>query len=141
MRRQHNTRSRSRIESQLTSLPIECLVEVLRFLETDELLGAAWTCQRFQQAARDSALWSHTHFSLADWHVRLERYFAQDTTRMHHDHTGKWSRCVCRLTNVSIARRFFYAPPSAGTPCATAFSSPASTSTMAATRHCCSRRA
>ena len=39
-------------ESLLVSLPTECLVEVLRFLEIHELLDVAWTCRRVHQAAQ-----------------------------------------------------------------------------------------
>ena len=85
----------------LVSLPTECLVEVLRYLEIHELLEVAWTCRRMHQAARDSALWSHTHFSIADWRAILQRHFVEDRTRRTEDHTGTWTRCVCSLTQVT----------------------------------------
>ena len=90
----------------LLSLPTECLVEVLRNLEVDELLEVAWTCRRVAQAAQDSALWTHTRFTTADWAV-LQRHFVPDLTRRTKDHTGVWTRCVCRLTQV--CRRYLLA--------------------------------
>jgi hypothetical protein len=88
-------------ESLLTSLlPTECLIEILRCLEVHELLDAAWTCKRIQQAAQDRALWGRTHFSVADWKSVLKRHFAEDPSKRTEDHTGVWTRCVCRLTQV-----------------------------------------
>ena len=87
-------------ESLLISLPTECLVEVLRYLEIHELLEVAWTCRRFHDAAQDTALWGHTHFSVAEWRTTLQRHFIEDRQRRVTDHTGVWTRCVCRVTQV-----------------------------------------
>ena len=74
-------------------------MSILQCLEIHELLDVAWTCKRIQHAARDRALWSRTHFSTQDWQS-LQRHFAEDASRRTVDHTGKWTRCVCRLTQV-----------------------------------------
>lgn len=89
-------------ESLLVSLlPMECLVEVLRYLEVHELLDVAWTCKRFHLAAQDHALWDRTHFSVSDWQSVLQRHFAEDPAKKpNKDHTGTWSRCICRLNQV-----------------------------------------
>ena len=89
-------------ESLLVSLlPMECLVEVLRYLEVHELLDVAWTCKRFHLAAQDHALWDRTHFSVADWQSVLQRHFAEDPAKKpNKDHTGTWSRCICKLNQV-----------------------------------------
>ena len=86
---QHDAR-----EALLVSLPTECLVEVLRYLEIHELLEVAWTCRRVHQAAQDAALWNHTHFSVADWRTTLQKHFVEDRQRRNTDHTGVWTRCV-----------------------------------------------
>ena len=88
-------------DAPVISLPQECLVEILSYLEIQQLLQVAWTCRRFQQAAQDSALWNRTHFSVADWRQDLQRHFERDPNRnIHRDHTGIWTRCVCRVTEV-----------------------------------------
>ena len=96
-------RSGSR-ESLFTSLlPTECIVEVLKCLEIHELLDVAWTCKRIQHAARDSAIWHRTHFSAADWRSVLQRHFQEDPEKRNKDHTGVWTRCTCRLTQVRVS--------------------------------------
>ena len=92
-------------DSALILLPTECLVEVLQFLEVHELLEVAWTCRRMRHAAQDSALWSYTRFSTAPWYAdeKLSRHFEADITRRHRDHTGMWTRCTSRLTQVTGA--------------------------------------
>ena len=92
-------------EPLLTSLPTECLVEVLKCLEIDELLVAAWTCKRVHQAAQDAALWDHSHFSIADWRAVLQRHFVEDESRRTKDHTGVWTRCVLQLTKVALSAK------------------------------------
>ena len=55
------------VVSLLITLPTECLIEILHYLEIHELLDAAWTCRRIHAASQDMALWGQTHFSTADW--------------------------------------------------------------------------
>ena len=96
-----STRGQGAQRADIISLPTECLIEVLKYLDIHELLGAAWTCTRFRDAARDDALWGRTHFSTADWSDVLQRHFRPTGARTH-DHTGCWTRCESLLTKVSI---------------------------------------
>ena len=86
----------------LMSLPTECLVEVLRFLDIHELLVSAWTCHRLFDVAQDDTLWDRTHFSTANWADALRSHFEADP-KAFEDHTGIWTRCKCLLTKVRFA--------------------------------------
>ena len=88
------------VVSLLITLPTECLIEILHYLEIHELLDAAWTCRRIHAASQDMALWGQTHFSTADWQAVLQRHFIEDQAWRAKDHTGVWTRRVCTLTQV-----------------------------------------